>query len=93
QAVAQMAAEETHGSEEFNQADLQFHSSIWAASHNSLLAVCGQAVAASILNLMNDRLNNADDVGSTMRQAVAKDHAIFNAVEAQDSALAARLSH
>lgn len=93
QAVAQMSAEETHGREDFNQADLQFHASIWAASHNGLLTVCGQAVAASILNLMNDRLNNADDVGSTMRQAVAKDQAIFTAIEAQDSALAARLSH
>ena len=55
-AVERMEAEVANGSEEFNRADLDFHAAIWEASHNSLLRVCGQAVAGSILNLMNDRM-------------------------------------
>lgn len=87
-AVERMERQLAHGAEDFNRADLDFHAAIWEASHNSLLRVCGQAVAGSILDLMNDRMQRSDNSVSAMKGALERDRAIFEAIAAGDSAAA-----
>jgi GntR family transcriptional regulator, transcriptional repressor for pyruvate dehydrogenase complex len=87
-AVERMETQLANGSEDFNRADLDFHAAIWDASHNSLLRVCGQAVAGSILNLMNDRMQRSEDSLSAMEGALERDRALFEAIAAGDSAAA-----
>lgn len=87
-AVERMETEVANGSDSFNRADLDFHAAIWEASHNSLLRVCGQAVAGSILSLMDDRMQRSGDSTSAMEGAVERDRAIFDAIASGDSATA-----
>jgi len=85
-AVVRMEAEVAHGSDSFNRADLDFHSAIWEASHNALLRICGEAVAGSILNLMNDRMERSANTTGAMQESVERDRAILHAIETRDTA-------
>ncbi|EMY35081.1 GntR family transcriptional regulator [Arthrobacter crystallopoietes BAB-32] len=87
-AVVRMEAEVAHGSDSFNRADLDFHSAIWEASHNALLRICGEAVAGSILNLMDDRMERSPNTTGAMQEAVERDRAILHAIETRDTAAA-----
>ncbi|MBG6185107.1 DNA-binding FadR family transcriptional regulator [Arthrobacter sp. CAN_A214] len=87
-AVQRMEAEVANGSDSFNRADLDFHASIWEASHNDLLRVCGQAVSGSILNLMNERMERSADTAGAMRDSVERDRAIYSAIASGDSVAA-----
>jgi DNA-binding FadR family transcriptional regulator len=84
-AVERMEAEVANGSDSFNRADLDFHAAVWEASHNSLLRICGEAVAGSILNLMNDRMERSGNSTAAMEGAVERDRAIFQAIAAGDA--------
>ncbi|QTG82605.1 FadR/GntR family transcriptional regulator [Arthrobacter crystallopoietes] len=87
-AVERMEAEVANGSDSFNRADLDFHAAVWEASHNSLLRICGEAVAGSILNLMNDRMERSGNSTAAMEGAVERDRAIFQAIAAGDATAA-----
>lgn len=84
-AVQRMATEVANGSDSFNRADLDFHASIWEASHNELLRVCGEAVSGSILELMNDRMQRSTNSAGDMNSSVQQDQAIYNAIADGDS--------
>ena len=83
-----MEVEVANGSDSFNRADLDFHASIWAASHNDLLQICGQAVSGSILKLMDDRMDRASDKSRAMQDSLERDRAIFAAIAEGNSAAA-----
>lgn len=83
-AVERMEFEADAGSESFNRADLDFHTAVWEASHNSLLRICGEAVSGTILNVMNDQMSHADNESQEMKKVVALDRAIFDAIEARE---------
>ncbi|MBG0738597.1 FadR family transcriptional regulator [Paeniglutamicibacter antarcticus] len=85
EAIAVMEAEVVNGSESFNRADLDFHATVWAASQNDLLQICGQAVSGSILKLMDDRMGRATDKSRAMTDSLERDQAIFAAIVAGDS--------
>lgn len=88
EAIGRMEAEVTNGSDSFNRADLDFHASIWAASHNDLLQICGQAVSGSILNLMDDRMGRVSNKSRAMQESLERDRAIFAAIAEGNSAAA-----
>lgn len=87
-AVVRMEAEAAHGSDSFNRADLDFHAAVWEASHNALLRICGEAVADSILKLMNDRMDRSANSATAMQESVERDRAILHAIETGNAAAA-----
>lgn len=83
-AVERMEVESSTGSDSFNRADLDFHAAVWEASHNSILRICGEAVAGAILQVMNDQMSHSDNERREMKKVVSLDRAIFDAIEAGD---------
>ena len=51
-------------------------------------AFCGEAVADSILKLMNDRMDRSANSTTAMQESVERDRAILHAIETGDAAAA-----
>ncbi|MBH0054753.1 FadR family transcriptional regulator [Salinibacterium sp. SWN139] len=91
-AVEAMESSIAGGSAVFSQADVDFHATVWEASHNQLMQICGDAARGALVDLVNDRIDSAPDSGAQMKLSLAHDYEIFNAIEAQDGARAGQLA-
>jgi len=91
-AVEAMQAEVVNGPIAFSRADVAFHVSIWAASHNQLIQICGEATRGALIDMVTDELDRSPDSQARMELSLAHDREIFAAISAGDGATAGRLA-
>jgi DNA-binding FadR family transcriptional regulator len=91
-AVDTMQAEVAHGPVAFSRADVAFHVSVWAASQNQLLQICGEATRGALIDMVTDELDRAPDSQARMELSLAHDREILAAISAGDGATAGRLA-
>ncbi|MFB0833985.1 FadR/GntR family transcriptional regulator [Arthrobacter halodurans] len=88
--VERMEAEVGKDAEAFARADMDFHLTVWEASGNALLAMCGRAVAGAILELITRQLKDSGATERTEAESAALDRGIFEAIAAGEAAEAGR---
>ena len=91
-AVAAMQAEVVNGPIAFSRADVAFHVSIWAASHNQLIQICGEATRGALIDMVTDELDRSPDSQARMELSLAHDREILAAISAGDGPTAGRLA-
>ena len=91
-AVDAMQAEVANGPIAFGRADVAFHVSVWAASHNQLMQICGEATRGALIDMVTEGLDRADDSRSKMELSLAHDREILAAISAGDGLTAGRLA-
>ncbi len=91
-AVDSMEAAITRGPMAFSQADVAFHVSIWAASHNQLMQICGEATRGALIDMVTDGLDRSPDSEAKMRLSLSHDREILAAISAGDGAKAGHLA-
>lgn len=74
----------------FARADVDFHQTVWEASGNALISMCGQAVAGAILELITKALNDSADSARIEADSAALDRGIFDAIAARNPVEAGR---
>jgi GntR family transcriptional repressor for pyruvate dehydrogenase complex len=77
---------------EFGRADVAFHDAIARATGNPLVIVCGEVVRGVVLELIEDKLQHADDRATLMRASLRHHEEVLQAVRDGDGALASRLA-
>lgn len=92
EAVDTMQAEVAKGPTAFGRADVAFHVSVWAASHNQLMQICGAATRGALIDLVTEGLDRATDSRAKMELSLAHDREILEAISAGDGATAGRLA-
>ncbi|SEN21960.1 FadR family transcriptional regulator [Cryobacterium sp. TMT1-3] len=91
-AVDAMQQEVARGPVAFSRADVAFHVSVWAASQNQLLQICGEATRGALIDMVTDELDRAPDSQARMELSLAHDREILAAISAGDGASAGRLA-
>lgn len=86
------SVESESSSEEFAQADINFHTAIWKASDNLLISMFGNVTRGLMGDLIKDRIEDSSDARAVMRLSLEHDTEIFNAIRDQDSELASYLA-
>jgi GntR family transcriptional repressor for pyruvate dehydrogenase complex len=77
---------------EFSRADVAFHDAIARATGNPLVIVCAEVVRGVVLELIEDKLQHADDRATLMRASLRHHEEVLQAVRDGDGALASRLA-
>ncbi|WP_069883886.1 FadR/GntR family transcriptional regulator [Streptomyces luteocolor] len=92
--IARMEALSTSpaGLHSFSEADALFHRSIAEASRNSLLGLCARAVHEAVVEIIEKKISGVPDPTPWMRRSIAHHREVLAAIEAGDSAAAARLA-
>ncbi|AZM51906.1 FadR family transcriptional regulator [Streptomyces sp. WAC 01529] len=75
----------------FSEADALFHRAIAEASRNTLLGLCARAVHEAVVEVIEKKIAGVADPAPWMRRSVAHHREVLAAIEAGDSAGAARL--
>ena len=91
-AVETMRTEIANGPIAFGRADVAFHASIWAASHNQLMQICGEATRGALIDMVTGGLDRAADSQAKMELSLAHDREILAAISDGDSVSAGRLA-
>lgn len=91
-AVDAMQAAITNGPVAFSQADVAFHVSVWAASQNQLMQICGEAARGALIDMVTDELDRAPDSQAKMELSLSHDREILAAISAGDGPVAGRLA-
>ncbi|MCF3122759.1 FCD domain-containing protein [Streptomyces arenae] len=76
----------------FSEADALFHRAIAEASRNSLLGLCARAVHEAVVEIIEKKISGVPDPTPWMRRSIAHHREVLAAIEAGDSAAAARLA-
>lgn len=90
--MARMRACMNRGYAEFSRADLEFHELITEAGGNRLVQVYGDVTREAILNLIQQKILDADDQTALMLQSIRHHRAVFAAISDRDGLLASRLA-
>jgi GntR family transcriptional repressor for pyruvate dehydrogenase complex len=80
------------GHAEFSHADVAFHEAIARATGNPLLVTSGEVVRGVVLELIEDKLEHADDRAALMRSWLAHHAAVLEAIRDSDGERASRLA-
>ncbi|MCY7405440.1 MAG: FadR family transcriptional regulator [Cryobacterium sp.] len=91
-AVDAMRAEVKHGPIAFSRADVAFHVSVWEASHNQLIQICGEAARGALIDMVAEELDRAPNSQAKMELSLAHDREILGAISAGDGPTAGRLA-
>ncbi|TFD09413.1 FadR/GntR family transcriptional regulator [Cryobacterium sp. TMT1-66-1] len=91
-AVDAMQAEIAHGPVAFSRADVAFHASVWAASDNQLMQICGEATRGALIDMVTGGLDRSPDSAAKMELSLAHDREILAAISAGDGPTAGRLA-
>ena len=78
--------------ETFSAADLAFHQTVARASRNKLLQICDDVVRSIVLDLVAEKIAEAEDREALMLQSIGHHEQVLDAVRAGDGPLAARLA-
>lgn len=78
--------------EAFVAADLAFHLAIAAATGNSLLQACDEAILGMVSSTVQDRLEHAPDTRAQMAESVHRHRQVLEAIEHQDAVAAVHLA-
>lgn len=77
---------------EFSRADVTFHDIVARASRNALIVVCGKVVRGVVLDLIEGKLERAEDRRELMHASVTHHREVLSAVRDRDGTLAERLA-
>ncbi|AUI62730.1 FadR/GntR family transcriptional regulator [Amycolatopsis sp. BJA-103] len=91
-ALEAMRAGVTKGFAEFGHADVAFHEAIARATGNPLLVISGEVVRGVVLELIEDKLEHADDRTALMRNWLAHHEEVLEAIRDSDGERASRLA-
>ncbi|MEU3621436.1 GntR family transcriptional regulator [Amycolatopsis coloradensis] len=91
-ALEAMRAGVSRGFAEFSHADVAFHEAIARATGNPLLVISGEVVRGVVLELIEDKLEHADDRTALMRNWLAHHEEVLGAIRGSDGERAARLA-
>ncbi|ANN21422.1 GntR family transcriptional regulator [Amycolatopsis orientalis] len=91
-ALAAMRAGISRGFAEFSHADVAFHEAIARATGNPLLVISGEVVRGVVLELIEDKLEHADDRTELMRNWLAHHEEVLGAIRDSDGERASRLA-
>ncbi|MEV6905491.1 FCD domain-containing protein [Amycolatopsis sp. NPDC051071] len=91
-ALAAMRTGVSKGFAEFSHADVAFHEAIARATGNPLLVISGEVVRGVVLELIEDKLEHADDRTALMRTWLAHHEEVLDAIRDSDGAHASRLA-
>ncbi|MFI7117549.1 FadR/GntR family transcriptional regulator [Amycolatopsis sp. NPDC049868] len=80
------------GFAEFSHADVAFHEAIARATGNPLLVISGEVVRGVVLELIEDKLEHADDRTALMRNWLTHHEAVLGAIRDSDGERASRLA-
>lgn len=80
------------GFAEFSHADVAFHEAIARATGNPLLVISGEVVRGVVLELIEDKLEHADDRTALMRNWLAHHEEVLGAIRDSDGERASRLA-
>jgi GntR family transcriptional regulator, transcriptional repressor for pyruvate dehydrogenase complex len=91
-AIDRMEAAIAAGATDFSTADVEFHQTVWRASGNRLLEVCGSAAREAVLGMMQQSLGAADDRGRRMREWLDHDREVRDAIARRNGTRAGALT-
>ncbi|MGY6657036.1 FadR/GntR family transcriptional regulator [Amycolatopsis sp. TRM77291] len=91
-ALEAMRAGVSKGFAEFSHADVAFHEAIARATGNPLLVISGEVVRGVVLELIEDKLEHADDRTALMRNWLAHHEEVLGAIRDSDGERASRLA-
>ncbi|MFD5243265.1 FadR/GntR family transcriptional regulator [Amycolatopsis sp. NPDC058340] len=91
-ALEAMRAGVSKGFAEFSHADVAFHEAIARATGNPLLVISGEVVRGVVLELIEDKLEHADDRTALMRNWLTHHEEVLGAIRASDGERASRLA-
>ncbi|WP_181776020.1 FadR/GntR family transcriptional regulator [Amycolatopsis pittospori] len=91
-ALEAMRAAVSQGFDEFSHADVAFHEAIARATGNPLLVISGEVVRGVVLELIEDKLEHADDRTALMRNWLTHHEEVLGAIRDADGELASRLA-
>ncbi|MFC9250677.1 FadR/GntR family transcriptional regulator [Amycolatopsis thailandensis] len=91
-ALEAMRAGVSKGFAEFSHADVAFHEAIARATGNPLLVISGEVVRGVVLELIEDKLEHADDRTALMRNWLTHHEEVLGAIRDSDGERASRLA-
>lgn len=91
-ALEAMRAGVSKGFPEFGHADVAFHEAIARATGNPLLVISGEVVRGVVLELIEDKLEHADDRTALMRSWLGHHEEVLGAIRDSDGERASRLA-
>lgn len=80
------------GADDFAEADLAFHETVWEASGNQILRLSGQAVSGALRELVQRDLSRDPAGNQIMLESARIDSGLFEAIERRDSVAAGRIA-
>lgn len=91
-AVTRMREAAEGNTNDFADADLAFHETVWEASGNQILRFSGQAVAGALRELVRRDLDRGAGDNSVKLDSARIDSGLFEAIERRDAVAAGRIA-